>query len=196
MSVEKIDCRGMSCPLPVLETKKALEKMTGNALVTIVDNRAALENVSQFARNAGYEVATEEKDGHYYITITPKGRDTAPQAKEHPQKTTYLICSNTLGEGSPDLGQTLMKSFILTLAEGTDTPSTLLFLNSGVFLTCRESPVLPHLEKLAAAGVTIISCTTCLDYYKLREKLAVGRASNMYEIVEHLREATKVITIT
>ena len=49
------------------------------------------------------------------------------------------------------------------------------------------------LKNLAAQGVEIISCGTCLNFYGLKEKLAVGEVSNMYDIVERQRAADLVI---
>ncbi len=46
---------------------------------------------------------------------------------------------------------------------------------------------------MEAQGVQILTCGTCLNYYGLTEKLAVGGVTNMYSIVETLAEADKVI---
>jgi intracellular sulfur oxidation DsrE/DsrF family protein len=60
----------------------------------------------------------------------------------------------------------------------------LLFVNSGVFLTTEGSESLEALKELEKRGVEILSCGTCLDYYHLKEKLMVGKVTNMFEIVE------------
>lgn len=64
--IEQIDARGLSCPQPVLITKKALEQIKDGTIRVIVDNKPALENISRFARNAGCEVRTKE-EGRYFI---------------------------------------------------------------------------------------------------------------------------------
>ena len=53
--------------------------------------------------------------------------------------------------------------------------------------------MLEILAEKAAQGVEVISCGTCLNFYQLSEKLAVGEVSNMYDIVEHLRKADVVV---
>ena len=63
MSKNVIDCRGMACPGPVLETKKALEEGLQQEMLIIVDNAAARENVSRFVKNAECSVEVEEKEG-------------------------------------------------------------------------------------------------------------------------------------
>ena len=98
-----------------------------------------------------------------------------------------------MGEGSEELGAVLIKSFVFALTQLDDLPSTIIFYNSGVNLSCEGSPVLEDLKNLAAQGVEIISCGTCLNFYGLKEKLAVGEVSNMYDIVERQRAADLVI---
>ncbi len=64
--MKTIDTCGMSCPQPVLMTKKALEEERDGAEV-IVDNNTAKENVLRFMKNAGYTVAIEEKEGTFVL---------------------------------------------------------------------------------------------------------------------------------
>ncbi len=194
--LKEVDCRGLACPQPVINTKKALEEIEEGTVIIMVDNLAAKENVTLFARNAGCEVKATEKEGNYILTINK--RKTFSSEKIKPPETSgtlYLITSNHLGEGSPELGQILIKNLLFTLSEQQLAPQTLFFLNSGVYLTTAGSPALEELQVLSNKGTEILSCGTCLDYYKLKEKLAVGRISNMYEIIDYLTKAEKVITI-
>lgn len=202
MSAKVIDCRGMACPRPVIETKKALEEGTDGVSLVIVDNEAARENVSRFTRNAGFHVEVEEKEGCYHLSITgPAGEVPAKgftmeeiPGCEVPAGVVYFITTNSLGQGSPDLGAVLMRSLMVTLSE-QQPPKALLLLNTGVYLAAEGSPVLEQLQKLAGAGTEILACGTCLDYYKLKEKLAVGVVSNMYDINDRLTGPYKVITV-
>lgn len=200
MSKHIVDCRGLACPRPVLETRSALQNARESTVEIIVDNAVARENVSMFLSNAGEKYTCQEKDGLYYITVTRNSQSAAPAPAEKPaggseNAPSYLITTSMLGQGAPDLGQTLMKSLMVTLAESDPAPRALLFLNSGVFLTCQGSPVLEQLEKVQQKGTTIISCGTCLDYYKLKEKLAVGQVGNMLQINQLLTAAGQAITI-
>lgn len=202
--IEKVDCRGLACPQPVISAKKALDRMESGTVITLVDNEVAKENVSLFARNAGYSVAVEKEQGGYSITIT-KG-SPAGNPGERPGKSAvtprqadagvvYFITSNVLGQGSPDLGMTLMKSLMVTLAEMNPPPKALIFLNTGVYLPCEGSGVQEMIKSIAEKEVEVLACGTCLDYYKLKEKLSTGRVSNMYEINSYLAGPHKVITI-
>lgn len=203
MSSKLLDCRGLACPLPVIETKKAVEAGNEKNILVIVDNAVARENVSRFARNAGCPVDVTEKEGCYHLEITVpdnkiKNISPEPENKAEDRGKTagnlYFVTSNSLGQGSPDLGEVLMKSLMVTLTQ-QDPPAALLFLNTGVYLAVEGSPVLEQLKVLADKGTEILVCGTCLNYYKLSEKHAVGTVSNMLEINTMLTGPYKVITI-
>jgi selenium metabolism protein YedF len=214
MLQKKIDNRGLSCPQPVINTKKVLDEMFkgGNnefTLTVIVDNEAAKENVSRLAGTFGCEVSVQEKEDGIFVVIhntekkdhieeesQPEANVSCCCASEASEKeTVLLITSSTLGQGSEELGKILMRSFIYTLKETEFAPSKILFLNSGVYLTTEGSPVLDELKQLTEMGIEIFSCGTCLDYYKLKEKLEVGIVTNMYDIADSIRSAGKCITL-
>ncbi|MBM4235137.1 MAG: sulfurtransferase-like selenium metabolism protein YedF [Firmicutes bacterium] len=210
---KEIDSRGLPCPQPVLNTKKALEELTGKGdsgfvLTVLVDNEVARENVTRFAKANGYRVTAEKKDDLFQIIIEPsQGQQIDSLATAEVAaafycsggtaigKTVYLFKSKTLGAGSEELGAILMRSFIFTLKETSPLPEKLLFINSAVYLTTEGSPVLEELQELEKLGIEIYSCGTCLDYFKLKDKLQVGHITNMYDTVENLTRAAKCITI-
>lgn len=200
MSDRVIDCRGMVCPQPVINTKRAIEAADAGRITVIVDNQVAKTNVAKFAAASGLGAAIEEQGGHYYITMM-KGAEQQPVAPAAPVvaddnfgSQVYLITQNTMGHGSPELGQVLIKAFITTLLEIKPRPAALLLINSGVKLAVQGSPVIEPLQILAERGVTVLSCGTCLDYYQLQSQLAVGDITNMYTIVETISHK-KTVTI-
>jgi selenium metabolism protein YedF len=194
MESHTVDARGLACPMPVINTKKILDNIREGTITTIVDNAAAKENVLALARGMGCNVKTEQKDNYCYIQIT-KTDFCAPAKHEESGSTVIFCASSKLGRGSAELGAILMKSFMFTLVESPEKPRTVLFVNSGVYLTCDGSPVLELIRNLQEQGVEILSCGTCLDYFKLKEKLLVGQVSNMYTIYEKLNKADKVISV-
>jgi len=194
----EVDATGQACPKPVIMTKNKLDNIKEGIITTIVDNEVAKENVSKLAKSLGYDYKVDKKnDNEYYIHIT-KG-DVKEEANVCIPDTfkdmTIAFSSNTMGKGSDELGKILMKSFIYTLTEATPFPSTLIFYNGGVYLTCEGSEVLEDLKKLEAEGVEIISCGTCLDYFQIKDELQVGEISNMYTIYEKLKNPMNTITI-
>ena len=197
MKIE-VDARGQACPKPVIMTKKELEKVGEGIVITIVDNEVAKDNVSKLAKSLGYEYKVDKKsDKEYYIHIT-KGETTEEVNVCIPdtfKDMTIAFASDTMGKGSEELGKILIKSFIYTLTEATPYPSTLIFYNGGVHLTCEGSEVLEDLKKLEEEGVEIISCGTCLDFFGKKDKLQVGEISNMYTIYEKLKNPMNTVTI-
>ncbi len=203
----EVDARGLSCPLPVVRTKKALEELGEGELLVLIERPDGCENVVRFADSQGCSSVVEEKDGLYRITIrkggeTPSG--SVPQAANGVTQSNtssggvapvLLFTSARLGTGNDELGAILMKAFLNTLAEADPKPAKMLFLNEAVTLTTEGSEVTDTLRGLEQAGVRIFSCGTCLDYYKLKEKLLVGVVTNMYDTVDTLLTAEKVIRI-
>ena len=83
----KLDCSGLACPEPVLQTKKALETLPNDSVLeVVVDNIASKENVIRFAQNGGFEVRVEDAgEGKSLITIV-KGFACTVVAKESDEK--------------------------------------------------------------------------------------------------------------
>ncbi|MCF6460974.1 sulfurtransferase-like selenium metabolism protein YedF [Clostridium sp. Cult3] len=194
----EVDARGEACPKPVIMTKKELDKVGEGVVTTIVDNEVAKDNVSKLANSLGFEYNVDEvSDREFHITIT-KGEaavDTDVPKSDDFKDLTVAFASDTMGKGSEELGKILIKSFVYTLTEATPYPSTLIFYNGGVHLTCEGSEVLEDLKKLEEEGVEIISCGTCLDFFGIKDKLQVGEISNMYTIYEKLRNPMNTVTI-
>lgn len=104
-----------------------------------------------------------------------------------------VVKSAHLGDSEPDLGTTLIKSFFTMLLESGKLPARMVFMSSGIFLTTQGSPITEILEKFASAGSEIVSCGTCLEYYDRREKLLIGQATTMRDIVNALLTFDKVL---
>ncbi len=68
--MKTIDCSGLSCPLPVIETKKALEEGHVDNLAVIVDNLTSRENVMRFLQSQGFSVSVMEENEKHRIEAT------------------------------------------------------------------------------------------------------------------------------
>jgi hypothetical protein len=108
--------------------------------------------------------------------------------------TLWYACSDSLGIDET-IGRRLVQSFWNNLPETLVEPATFAFLNRGVFLTLDDSPVLDSLRALEAAGSRLLSCGTCLDFYGVKERLAVGEVGTMPLVQELMQSADKVITV-
>jgi len=197
--VKELDCRKQGCPQPIIDTKKALEA-GNNELIVVVDSIVSRDNVRRFASSQGHKIEIEDKGGglfHLHITRNPdavtKQADAAVTAPK--SGVVVFITTDKLGEGDERLGSILMKAFLNTMHDSEPKPEMILFINNGVKLTIEDSDVLDSLEALVEDGVQIMSCGTCLTYYDIVEKLRVGIVGNMYDIVNAMLEAEKVIKI-
>jgi selenium metabolism protein YedF len=188
-----VDARNLNCPLPVVKTKKALEAIEAGDITVLIERPEGRQNVQRFAESQGCTVDVEEKDGLFYIHIH---KEKAEQT-ETPRQSgdVVFITTDVLGTGDRKLGAILMKAFLNTLWDVSPKPAKILFLNDGVRLTTEDSEVLDTLSLLEKEGVQIFSCGTCLEFYGLTDKLKIGQATNMYDTVDSLLAASKVIKI-
>ncbi|WP_321494621.1 sulfurtransferase-like selenium metabolism protein YedF [uncultured Desulfobacter sp.] len=208
--VKELDCRKMDCPAPVLETKKSLESEALSHIRVLVDNDAAVENVSRFLAYAGFEIGVES-DGVFSVVegirdqanaakpaSGPSGQPgvaPGPAKENNPAKIMVMAASNKMGVGDDELGAKLMINFIKTLKEMGPELWRLVFVNHGVTLATGDSPVLDDLRELETSGVTILVCGTCLTHLNLMEKKAIGQTTNMLDIVTAMQLADKVINL-
>ncbi len=204
----KVNAVGDACPIPVVKTQKALNELNGFGIVeTVVDNEIAVQNLMKLGNNRGCAVKSEKlKENRYKVTFTV-GDGTDKTAHEIPafeadvaacvpdsrRNVVVVIASDKMGEGSEELGKTLMKGFIYALNQQESLPKTMLFYNGGAALTCEGSPALEDLKSLAAQGVEILTCGTCLNFYGISDKLQVGEVTNMYVIAEKMTQAGLIV---
>jgi intracellular sulfur oxidation DsrE/DsrF family protein len=106
-----------------------------------------------------------------------------------------LMSRDGLGNAEPDLMQKLVVTYFQLLLDNGDLPAAICFYTNGVKLTVEGSPVLEQLAALEARGVRLIVCTTCLNYFGLMDKLKVGIAGGMGDILSAQINAEKVITL-
>jgi selenium metabolism protein YedF len=204
--IHTVDARGLTCPQPVLETKNVLEKGEDDEFLVLVDNPSSRENVMRFARNQGCEVEVgEHDDGHFEIRIGPGGKPGAPEEQEEmvacavPEpagagKTVVYVGSNCMGKGDDELGAKLMRGFLQTLIDMEPVPWRIIFINSGVKLVTTDEPATDAVKMLTERGSEVIACGTCLEHFGLEDELKIGRVTNMFEVIETMQEATKVIS--
>lgn len=123
---------------------------------------------------------------------TTSSEQTKPATKNG--SLVIYINSEVMGRGDNKLGANLMGVYLDTLANFATDISHVILVNSGVKLACKGSGSLEQLENLAGTGTKILSCGTCLNYFELKEELAVGTVSNMVEILETKQNCDKILT--
>ena len=184
-----------------MKAKKAISELKGAGTVEVlVDNEIAVQNLTKMAQQKGYQYSAEKLAEREYRVLFTVGEAADAPAEEAPvcapdtrTDTVVAIGSDKMGIGAEELGKTLLKAFVFALTQQDQLPKTILFYNGGASLTCEGSPMLEDLKALEAQGVEIMTCGTCLNFYGLTEKLAVGSVTNMYTIVEKLTQAGNVV---
>jgi selenium metabolism protein YedF len=203
VTIQTVDARGLACPQPVIRSRKAMAEAT--QVVTLVDNETAVINVSRMAQKAGWQVEVTQEDGDFRLEMIrgaapASARQPAPMpaighAESLPGPLVLVIAQDSMGRGSPELGNILIRGFFHTMGEVEPLPQTVIFFNTGVKLACQGSPVLDDLRALEAKGIEILVCGTCLNYFELTDDLAAGQVSNMYDIAETMLRAGKVVNL-
>ena len=209
MEKKIVDARGLACPLPVVNAKKAVEEMKqGGELTVLVDNEIAVQNLQKFAKQKGLEstgAKKTEKEYEVIIQVAAKEADETQEAAAGSEE--EVLCSpdvrkngmvvvlsaNVMGTGDEKLGKALMKAFVFAVTKQDRLPETIVCYNTGAYLTCEGADTLEDLKSLEAEGVKILTCGTCLDFYGIKDKLAVGGVTNMYEIVEVMENAKTIV---
>ena len=158
-----VDARGMACPLPVVNAKKAAEEMkTGDVLVVLVDNEVAVQNLQRFAIHKGYDVFSEKRDDKDYEVVMTIESETAEtltfeevEKKEEvtcnldarKKGMTVVLSANVMGTGDEKLGKALMKAFLSKL--------NLLILLVSTLLALAELVDIPMLARLLKIGLLV-----------------------------------------
>lgn len=207
-----VDARGKQCPIPVVETRKALELMgEGDEVETLVDNEIAVQNLLKMAKQKKVAAQAEQYgEDEYRVSFSrteeslsgeesrekANGKEEKAQKKEtgsRKDRVVVAISSDKMGQGDDALGEILMKGFLYALTGLPVPPTAVLLYNGGARLSVEGSGALPDLRRLENLGTEILTCGTCLNFYGLTDKLSVGKITDMYTICEKLTEADKVV---
>ncbi|MEA1967827.1 MAG: sulfurtransferase-like selenium metabolism protein YedF [Thermodesulfobacteriota bacterium] len=200
---QEIDCRGLACPEPVLKAKEAIEQGFATFKI-VVDNDAAVENVSRFITSRGFQVSVvSEGNGVSAVTGTrddsqagavPETAVEEVDSSEN-QKIMIMIASIRIGRGDDKLGEKLMLSYLKTIREMGDDLWRLVFVNEGVKFAIKGSKLISELKFLEEEGVHILVCGTCLTHFNILEQKEIGETTNMLDIVTSMQLADKVINL-
>lgn len=189
----EINAMGLECPQPVIKAKQAMnENEKKDDILVRVDNEVAVQNLTRLGEQVGAKVQRKdiaEKEFTIQFSFTKEGTCELINSKLSLNLDEYVVAlsCDKVGQGADELGAKLAESFVYALTEQDVKPKIILCYNSGVLLTTKNEKTVADIKKLEAAGVEVISCGLCLDYFKLKEELKVGSITNMYRIVEILR---------
>jgi len=206
-----VDARGHLCPKPIIMLKSAMTELSEPTdMQVLTDNEISKNNLLAFFRDNHISTKWEQLDGYWAITatavqkivgattppeiISPASQTTVnPLNVPHTSDYTIVLKNNKMGLGNDELGEILLKGFFNALAEVENQPKRMIFYNSGATLVTKSSPFADSLKKLNEKGVDIIICGACVDFFGIKDEIAVGTISNMYAICELLAKTDKVI---
>ncbi len=203
--MKTIDIRDLACPGPVLKLRDLLDGGELEIAMHVADELCR-SNVTRFAASRGAEVEVEDPgDGSFVVTITASDDASRARAGEEALLVSEVpaigpvgprvvqVTAGTMGSGDDELGALLLRSFLKTQAELDRKPEAILFYNDGVKLCCEGSLLLEDLRALENAGIEIIACGTCLNFFELGDQLGVGRVTDMLEIASRLADAGSIV---
>jgi len=192
--MKTLDLRQHQCPYPVVRTRKELLENPDAPLTVLVGDDVARDNISRLAESMGYRIDISKVEGGFSLGLIQGEQNKAgEELQQISGKTVAFITADTMGQGDDELGRLLLKNYLFTLTEMETVPDKILFVNSAVKLACTGSDALETLEKIACMGVDIASCGLCLEFFDLKDKLIVGRTTNMLEVADSLQTAGRVI---
>ena len=201
--MKTIDVKGLKCPMPLIETKKALKEINNDeTLKIIIDNETSVTNVLRFLEDNGMPVAKERKGKVVELIVNKQDSDIENVVVEEycstdlPSDNNFVLvfAKNRIGEGSEELGKMLVGGFLNTFKEMEKLPQKVIFMNSGIDLVLKGSPTVPILEEYEKNGVELLACGTCLEFYEKVNDVAIGKVSNAYDILNGTINASKVIS--
>lgn len=204
MNMKIVDTKGQKCPRPIIETKKALrESNKGEIFQVLTDNKTSSANISRFLDDNKIKYTVSEEKGIWTFLITKETGDAVSAAAEkwceikvpEASKGSYAVAisSEFMGQGDVELGRQLMKSFLIALSCLDEIPEVVAFYNSGVKLALKDSDTIDPIKDLEIRGTEIILCSTCIDHFKMGDKIGAGRIGDMYIITQKLSSAGSVL---
>jgi selenium metabolism protein YedF len=196
-----IDCKGLICPMPLIETKKTIkESALGEEIQVEVDNETSFNNLSHFLNDNGWTFEYNKEESVYQIRfivnkLQTKTSTRVAEIKPKSNIGTFIIVlsSNFMGSGNDDLGKLLLKGFLNSIDQIDSLPKEIICYNSGVTLAVKGSDTAQSLKKLEELGVKISLCGTCVDFYGLKENTEIGSITNMLYIAGVLAGDNKIV---
>ena len=150
------------------------------------------------AEREGCSVSVKDQDDDIYaLHITKVGsaefsQESVTEKQVTQEPLVYLFDADFIGSNR-ELGKVLVNGFLNAIPSLPKRKSIVILISNGVKLATDGSYVLDTLKKFEEIGFSILICGTCLDFFKIRDKVAVGTISNALEIMEALTTAAKVV---
>ncbi len=201
-----VDTKGHLCPQPLIMARDALRRAAeGETMQIVSDNETSWQNLMSFLTDLGAHPVSKQEGDIYYIEVTNPGK-LQEQSDANPEdycevpavagaRNNYVVVvrSREMGEGNTELGNLLLRGYFNALNGMNNLPTHIIMYNTGVYHALKGTDIYETLVSLEDKGVNVIVCGTCVDFYQLKDRVGVGRISNMYQITGILAETGHVV---
>jgi tRNA 2-thiouridine synthesizing protein A len=207
MSKKELDLRGLTCPQPVLATKKLLDDASVQEVRAIVDDQINVNNLTRLANYFRAQISVAQKnDSSYLVTISRSAQADHGDAQAEQIQQSQLqidkaktgvvvfLTKDMFGEGDLEFSRTLINLFLQTIYESGQRPDAILMANTGVKLMAKANSCRKVLDDFREAGSEVLACGLCVEFYKLKEEIPVNQITSMFNIVEYLFACGKVLS--
>lgn len=204
---KKIDLRGLICPEPVLRTKKLLDDASVEKVEALVESEINVNNLHRLALSLKMQFASQPQDENFLVTIertksdgktehahlaTPSNESS--QSSDQKVGNVVFLGKDKFGDGDPEFSTTLINLFLQTMFDSGQRPRAILMANTGVKLVAPESSALKVLNDFKEAGVEVLACGLCVEFYGLKGKIPTEQITNMFAICEFMFAADRLIS--
>lgn len=198
--MQVIDVKGKKCPEPLIIVKRAIKGAASDETFTVYsDNEQATCNLEGMLTEMGIKFSTKRGEKENTLSFSLDGREVVvseedPTCAVPAKNESYVVVISTdqMG-GNRELGKMLMRGYVNSLSQQDRLPSKIVLYNSGVLITDKDSDTVITLREMSEAGVDIILCGVCVDFFDFKEKMGVGRISNMMEIATVTSNASHIV---
>lgn len=197
-----VDARGKLCPQPLIMTRAAIkESARGERIEVYTDNEMACINIMNYLSELDIAPVVKDGEGYRILSFDNNGASPGDVAVSCPSERkvsgdecrVVVLKSDVMGSGDTELGALLLRSYLNTLTAMETQPRYILAYNSGIKCAMKGSDTAVALSTLVEKGVKVVLCGTCVDYYGVKDEIAVGEIGNMLRIAEILSEASAVV---
>lgn len=111
------------------------------------------------------------------------------------EKSLLIIAREGMGSAPHELQTVLIINFFRTILKDNSIPGTIFFYADGVKLNLKGSVIEDLLIELEKKGTSIITCTTCLNFFDALADLATGKKGGMPDLIHLINNSDKVISL-
>ncbi len=113
---KSLDLRGLTCPEPVLRTKKLIDDQSLSCIEVLVDSEVNVQNLTRLGHSQKLSVVCEASDEHFRVVLqrpTTKPEEQESVEHHHDVSSTRAKVSSTIAAGGNTISSTATGTIIL-----------------------------------------------------------------------------------